>query len=80
MPQKIEDTIGDLVPINAHASDPLTKGETDGVLIEAAGDLVCLMAGSDGVERTLTLPAGYFPFRITHVRATSTATGKAAYR
>ncbi len=62
------------IAVNAHATDPLSNGTADAVYVGGAGNVVCRFddAGTD-----TTIPAvagGYVLGRVTHVRATSTAT------
>lgn len=63
------------VAVNAHATDALTDGIADAIYCGGAGNLVCK---TDDGATDVTVPViagGYFIARVSHVRATSTATG-----
>lgn len=69
----------DSFPITPHAIDPLPR-PVRAIRANGAGTVVCLTAASGRlspvVERTLNFAAGETRYvAITHVRATSTATG-----
>lgn len=57
--------------ITPHATDPLER-ETKAIAIVTGGTVV-YRHPDEGSDRTVTLPAGFFPLRATHIRATSTA-------
>lgn len=67
------DPIDNLVAANAHATDPLTNGNCRAFLCTVAGNLVCRCAGGSA-DITIAIAAGWHPLRLSHVRATSTAT------
>lgn len=63
------------IAVNAHATDALTNGTADAIYCGGAGNLVCK---TDDGASDVTVPmvaGGYFLARVTHVRATSTASG-----
>ncbi len=63
------------VAVNAHATDPLTHGTASSIYVGGAGNVVCRF---DDADADVTVPAvagGYVLGFVTHVRATSTATG-----
>jgi hypothetical protein len=73
----------DIWPITKHATDPVggsgSVKKAYGVRVEGAGDLVCRTEGGIA-DVTIALAAGEtLPVVITHVRATSTATGLFGY-
>jgi len=59
--------------ITPHATNALER-PIKAVSITVAGTIV-FRHPDEGTDRTVTLPAGLFPLRATHIRATSTATG-----
>ena len=78
--KSFSDPVSNLVAANAHATDPLTNGNCDAVLVTVAGNLVCRLV--DGAaDVTLALDKGWHPMRLSHVRATgTTATAFVGYR
>ena len=72
------------VPVTGHVSEAIfvdaasptpNPVATKGIIIHTAGAVACRMAGAAG-DVTLTLPAGFHPLAITHIRASgTTATG-----
>lgn len=64
--------------ITPHATDPLAA-PTRGIFVGGDGDLVCRLLNDDD-DTTFTGVKGgqVYPFRATHVRATSTATSLVA--
>lgn len=67
------DPVDELVAANAHATDALTNGTCRAVLCTVAGDLTCRMAGGSA-DITIAIDKGWHPLRLSHVRASSTAT------
>lgn len=63
------------VAVNAHASNPLTDGVADGIYCGGAGNLVCKTQNHATDVTVPMIAGGYFLGRVSHVRATSTATG-----
>lgn len=57
--------------ITPHASNALER-EIKAIAIVTGGTVV-FRHPNEGSDRTITLPAGMFPLRATHIRATSTA-------
>lgn len=62
-----------LVAANPHATDPLANGPCRGIYVTVAGNLTCRFVG-DTADVTVAVEKGHHPFRLSHVRATSTAT------
>jgi hypothetical protein len=74
------DPIANLVAANAHATDPLTNGDCDAILVTAAGDIACRCVDG-GADVTIALEKGWHPLRLSHVRAAgTTATLFVGYR
>lgn len=63
------------VAVNAHASNPLTDGVANGVYCGGAGNLVCKFKDHVTDCTIPVIAGGYVLGMVTHVRATSTATG-----
>lgn len=63
------------IAVNAHATDPLSNGTASAIYCGGAGNLVCKTDDSDVDVTVPVVAGGYFIARVTHVRATSTATG-----
>lgn len=62
------------VAVTTHATNPIGAGTCDALFIGGAGTAVCKTDA--GTDVTFTVPAGgYVWCRVSHVRATSTATG-----
>ncbi len=78
--KSFSDPVANLVAANEHAADPLTNGDCDCIFVSAEGDLVArCVDGSQDV--TVTLPIGWHPLRLSHVRAAGTdATVWVGYR
>lgn len=73
----------DIWPITKHATEPVGGGSSVkkayGVRVEGAGNLVCRTEGGIA-DVTIAMSAGEtLPVVITHVRATSSATGIFGY-
>ncbi|PTD19906.1 hypothetical protein CV103_12005 [Sphingomonas fennica] len=64
---------GPAFAITPHASDPLER-EIGAISIVTGGDITYRYPGEGG-DRTITLPAGFFPLRASHIRDSSTASG-----
>lgn len=65
----------DSFPIAPHATNPLPR-PVRAIRANTAGTVVCLTPGGGTTERTLNFAAGETRYVcVTHVRATSTATG-----
>lgn len=63
------------IAVNTHATNPLTDGQANAIYCGGAGNLVC--KSRDGAT-DITVPmvaGGYLYVKVSHVRATSTATG-----
>jgi hypothetical protein len=68
------DPFDNLVAANAHATDPLTNGDCRGIFVTVSGNLTCRFVDGAG-DVTLPVTADkIYPFRLSHIRATSTAT------
>jgi hypothetical protein len=62
------------VAVTPHATNPLTAGIADSLYVGGAGTLVVRHPG-ESADATYTMVAGgYLLARVSHVRATSTAT------
>jgi hypothetical protein len=68
-----DDPVDMLIAANAHATNPLTNGVCRGFLCTVAGDLVC-RPHRNSADIAIAIDKGWHPLRLSHVRATSTAT------
>ena len=59
--------------ITPHATNALER-QIGGIAVVTGGTIVYRYPG-ESTDRTITLPAGFFPLVATHIRATSTAAG-----
>lgn len=68
-------TVRKWVAVNAHASDPLTQGTADGLYVGGAGNVVFRPDDAAADVTVAAVAGGYILGRVSHVRATTTATG-----
>lgn len=64
---------GPAFPITPHATNPLER-VINGLAIISGGTVI-YRHPAEGADRTVTLPAGLFPLRASHIRTGGTATG-----